>query len=129
MMAFGILAVTATAMALSIASAGADSKEGMKTKATQERSMHSTFAKESRVIGTFNIDRYTKAPIQAYAVAHVNIDPDKLFTKVSDHENLGTWVPGIDHVSIDFSQSEIAGKDGPGTVRTCSFGGKNIERS
>lgn len=82
---------------------------------------------DDRRLGNLNVDEFTQSTQYAISVAHLEVAPEIVFAKVSDHKNLRDWVPMIDHlVEVDHSSSATPGFPNVGTVRICDFGGDRL---
>lgn len=82
---------------------------------------------DDRQYGGLDINEYTQSELYAISAVHLNVPPETVFAKVSDHRNLRDWVPMIDHlVEVDHSNSLTPGKSNVGTVRVCDFGGDRL---
>ncbi len=81
----------------------------------------------ARVFDGINVDDATKAPLQTVARAHFEAAPDAVFAKMSDHKNMGEWIPMLDHeIIVDHSHSITPGQNNVGTTRICLFGGDKL---
>ena len=63
------------------------------------------------------------APLRFEAKASYDTPPEKLFTMVSEADNLHRWLPMIKTVKMDHSHSEKMSLCNVGSVRQCSFSG------
>lgn len=68
-----------------------------------------------------DVTRFTAAPKRVEKSVVVNAPPAEVWKLISDHQQMPTYFPGINHVDVDNSHASQA--NGVGCVRSCSLHG------
>jgi uncharacterized protein YndB with AHSA1/START domain len=68
-----------------------------------------------RIIGGFNIDTYTSAPLRVAQAIYIDAPPRLVWAIISDHANLFRWIPGVLQVNVNRGHATM--RDGVGTIR------------
>ena len=68
-----------------------------------------------RIIGGFNIDTYTSAPLRVAQAITIDAPPRLVFAIISDHANLFRWLPGVRQVNVNRGHATV--RNGVGTIR------------
>jgi hypothetical protein len=74
----------------------------------------------SVITGGLNITRFTQAPLRLVQSVWLKASQEKVFSIVSNHNELEKLFPWIQSVSVDSSQADVEG--GVGVRRCCNFG-------
>ncbi len=77
-----------------------------------------------RIIGGFDIDTYTSAPLRVAQAITIDAPPRQVFAIISDHTNADRWLPGIRQVNVNRGHAAV--RDGVGTIRYLHTGVNTI---
>lgn len=73
---------------------------------------------------TRSLSSLTASPLRASSQIHLEASPEDVFEYVSSAEALPLWMPGLESVAYDHSNSVLAGTLGEGSQRTMIFNGQ-----
>ena len=77
-----------------------------------------------RIIGGFDIDTYTSAPLRVAQATYIDAPPRLVFAIITDHANLFRWLPSIRQVNVNRGHAAV--RDGLGTIRYLHTGFSTI---
>lgn len=75
---------------------------------------------EDRLVGGFDIDTYTSAPLRISRAAVLEAPPLRVFTWISDHAELDRWIPLVGPVNVVRGHADSP--NGVGTIRYLHVG-------
>lgn len=82
----------------------------------------SAFTEEETVFYDIDTEQLTSSEQQLIVRAHILASPEVVFERMTDHERLQEWMPGVERlVSIDHTASVTPGATNVGSVRTAVF--------
>lgn len=68
-----------------------------------------------RIVGGFDIDTYSSAPLRVSRIAWFDAPPKDIFAVVSDHATLDSWLPLVNRVNLNRGHADV--RNGVGTIR------------
>ena len=71
-----------------------------------------------------SLSPFISSPLRASTRIHLKASPEEVFDYISSAESLPSWMPGLESVTYDHSDSVVTGALGEGSRRTMIFGGQ-----
>ena len=71
---------------------------------------------------SFDPSDYVDAPLRITVTREFDASPDVVFAALIDHEGMVEWMPTLDKVTVDYTNSDNPGGNGAGTTRECVAG-------
>ena len=68
-----------------------------------------------RIIGGFDVDTYSDAPLRVTRMAYFDAPPGDIFAVISDHGQLDRWLPLVQRVYLNRGHADVF--NGVGTTR------------
>jgi uncharacterized protein YndB with AHSA1/START domain len=68
-----------------------------------------------RIIGGFDVDTYSDAPLRVRRMAYFDAPPGDIFAVISDHGHLDRWLPLVERVYLNRGHADV--RNGVGTTR------------
>lgn len=77
-----------------------------------------------RIIGGFDVDTYTDAPLRVSRAVYFDAPPKTVFVAISDHAHLENWMPLVRRVNLN--RGHASAYNGVGTIRYLNTGAFTI---
>lgn len=68
-----------------------------------------------RIIGGFDVDTYTDAPLRVARIAYCDAPAKEIFAIISDHAHLDRWLPLVNRIYLNRGHADV--RNGVGTTR------------